>query len=136
MRPSCTNTAPSAMTSRAGFIVSTVPEWIRSLGLSAKNILLHALISGVLDRLPVRKPLRDQLRAFPIVASVQDAAVLWSGAQVDTGRARVHFRVRIRTSRPVPGRALGRLQPDLSRPVQLRCVRIQRPFSLPIVKES
>jgi len=32
------------------------------------------LISGVLDRLPMPQPLCDQLRAFPIVASVQDAS--------------------------------------------------------------
>ena len=53
----------------------------------------RALISGGLDRLPMRQPLCDQLGAFPIVASVQDAHVLGIGAQVNTGRPRVDVRV-------------------------------------------
>src|SRR5207245_1883839 len=41
-----------------------------------------------------------------------------------------------RTSREVPGRAIGGLDPDLSRPVQLRRVRVPRPFSLPTVEDA
>jgi hypothetical protein len=39
-------------------------------------------------------------------------------------------------SREVPGRALGRLHPDLPRPVQLWSIRVQRPFSPPIVEDA
>ena len=39
-------------------------------------------------------------------------------------------------SLPVPSRALGRLQSDLPSPLQLRRVRVQRPFSVPIVEET
>src|SRR5262249_55907321 len=66
-----------------------------------------ALVSGILDRLAKPQPLCDQFRAFLIVASVQDARVLWIGAPVVTGRPRVHSRVRVRTSREVAGRAVG-----------------------------
>ena len=79
---------------------------------------------GARDRLPMPQPLGDQLHALPIVASVQDAHVLWIGAPVNAGRPRVHSRVRVRTSREVPGRAIGGLQPDLPGPVQLRRVRV------------
>jgi len=46
------------------------------------------------DRLPKLQPLCDQLRASPIVVSVQDAHVLRIGATVNTGRPRVRARVR------------------------------------------
>src|SRR5215469_10582632 len=84
--------------------------------------LACALISGTLDRLPMAHLLCDQLRTFPIVASFQDAHICWISAQVVTGCPRVHFRVLIRTSRPVPGGALGRLHSNLCRPVQLGAV--------------
>src|SRR2546428_5825727 len=82
------------------------------------------------------QPLCDQLGALPIVASVQDADVLRIGAQVNTGRPRVDFRVSVRTSCEVPGRAIGGLNSDLSCPVQLRRVRVPGPFSLPIVEDA
>src|SRR5438445_6385263 len=92
--------------------------------------------SSLPERLPSPQLLRNQLRALPIVASVEDAHVLWIGAQVNTGRPRVHFRVRVRTCREVPGGAIGGLHPDLPRPVQLRRVRVQGPFSLPILEDA
>src|SRR6266850_5219271 len=64
--------------------------WVTEVG------VCRTLISGGLDRLPMPQPLCDQLRAFPSVA-VEDAHVLGIRAQVDTGRARVHSRVRVRT---------------------------------------
>src|SRR5688500_17727100 len=88
---------------------------------------LMGTISGGLDRLPMPQPLCDQLRALPIVASVEDVHVPWIGTPEDTGRPRARSRVCVRTSRKVSGRALGRLHPDLPRPVHLRRVRIQRP---------
>src|SRR5712664_1805500 len=91
----------------------------------------HALISGLRDRLPMPQPLCDQLGAFAIVASVQAAHVLGIGAQVNTGRPLLHFRVSVRTSCEVSGRAIGGLNLDLTCPLQLRRVRMPRPFSLP-----
>src|SRR5207253_4196321 len=41
-----------------------------------------------------------------------------------------------RTGGEVSGRAIGGLHPDLPRPVQLRRVRVQGPFSLPIVEDA
>lgn len=52
------------------------PAIVRSTGI--------VIISGVRDRLPTLEPLRDQLRASPIVVSVQDAHVLGIGAPVHT----------------------------------------------------
>jgi hypothetical protein len=89
---------------------------------------------GVRDRLPTPQPLCDQLRASSIVVSVQDDHVLWIDAPVNTGRPRV--RAGVRTSREVPGRAIGGLQQDFSRPVQLRCVRVPGPFSFPIIENA
>jgi hypothetical protein len=71
------------------------------------------------------EPLCNQLRASAIVAPVQDAHVLWIGAQVDTRRPRVYFRAFFCTSCEVPRRAIGGFHPDLARPVQLRRVRVQ-----------
>ena len=96
----------------------------------------HALISGLRDRLPMPQPLCDQLGAFAIVASVQDAHVLGIGAQVNTGRPQLDFRVSVRMSCEVPGRAIGGFNLDPSRPLQLRRVRMPRPFSLPIVEDA
>src|SRR6185503_233877 len=96
----------------------------------------RALISGGLGRLPMRQPLCDQLCALPVVASVQDAHVLGIGTQIKTGCPLVHVRVRIRTRYPVPGRAIGRLQSDLSSPVQLGRVRVSWPFAIPIVEDA
>src|SRR5262245_42191515 len=84
----------------------------------------QALISGVLDRLPMNQLLCDQLRAFPLVTSVHYAHVLWIGAPEDTGCPRVHSLVRLNMSRPVPGRTFGRFHPDFSRPIKLRRVRV------------
>src|SRR5712691_2980677 len=58
------------------------------------------------------------------------------GAPVDTGRPRVHSRARVRTSREVAGRAIGGLESDLPRPVQLRRVRVPGPFSLPVIEDA
>src|SRR6476620_294420 len=59
----------------------------------------------------------------------QDDYVLWIDAPVNTGRPRV--RAGVRTSREVPGRAIGGLQQDFSRPIQLRCVRVPGPYRMP-----
>ena len=58
---------------------------------------------------------------MPIVASVQDAHV---------------FRVRVRASCEVSGRAIDGLDSDLSRPVQLRRVRVPRSFALPVIEDA
>ena len=42
----------------------------------------------------------------------------------------------VRTGREVPRCAVGGLQPDLSRPLQLRRVRMQGPFALPVVEDA
>src|SRR5262249_57289954 len=60
-------------------------------------------ISRARDRLPVTQPLCDQLGAFPIVASIEDAQVLRIGAQIDTGRPRADFRVGLRPRCEVSG---------------------------------
>ena len=99
-------------------------------------LMTTPLISGVRDRLPKPQPFCDQRGALPIVASLQDAHVLRIGAPENTGRPRLHARGRVRTSREVPGRAIGGLQQDFSRPVQLRCVRIPRPFPFPIIEDA
>src|SRR5262245_38416785 len=78
---------------------------------------LQWLISAVCDRLPTSQLFCDQLRALLIVASVHDAHVFGIGAQVDTGGPLVDVRVSVRTSCPVPGRAIGGLDSDLSRPI-------------------
>src|SRR5512132_4334634 len=92
-------------------------------------------ISDVRNRLPIPQPRGDQLGAFLVVA-VQDAHVRRIGAQVTSGGARVDLRVSLRTSREVPGRAIGGLDSDLSRPVQLGRVRVPGPFSLPVVEDA
>ena len=68
--------------------------------------------------------------------SVQDAHVVGLGAPVDPGRPRVDPGSRVRTRREVAGRAIGRLDPDLARPVQLRRVRVPWPFALPVVEDA
>src|SRR5262249_62104976 len=77
----------------------------------------------------------DQLDALPIVTAAHDVDIRRSGAQVDTGRPCVEAGVGVRTSGEIAGSALGRLELDLSGPVQLRRIRIQGPLSLPIVKK-
>src|SRR5207244_1136071 len=94
----------------------------------AVEMFCYQACKGAGVRSPLSQPLSDQLPAWPVVASVQDAHVVWVGAQVDTGSPRIHFRVCIRTRREVPRRALGGLDPDLAGPVQLRRVRMQGPF--------
>src|SRR5262245_58859598 len=96
----------------------------------------RALISGARDRLPTPQLFCDQLGAPPIVSSIHDAQILRIGAQVDTGRPLVDVRVSVRTSCPVPGRAIDGLDPDLARPVELRRVRVPRPFALTIVEDA
>src|SRR5688572_12741974 len=88
------------------------------------------------SRLPIRQPLGDQLGASPIVPSVQDAEILGIGAHEDTGRPRVDLRLSVRTSDEVPGRAIGGLESDFSRPLQLRRVRVAGPFAFPIVENA
>src|SRR5262249_22838972 len=111
-------------------------------GTSARGLLpccvaLRALTSsGLRDRLPLPQPLRDQLRPSPVVPSVQNAQVFWIGAPVNTGRPLVHLWTGVCTRRPVPRRAIGGLRPDLSRPIQLRRVRVPGPFSLPVVEDA
>src|SRR5262249_29475194 len=58
------------------------------------------------------------------------------GAPVHTGRPLVHPGAGVRTRRPVPGRTIGGLHPDLPRPIQLRRVRVPGPFSLPVVDDA
>ena len=82
------------------------------------------------------QPLCDQLGTFAIVASVQDAHLLGIGAQVNAGRPHLDFRVSVRTSCEVPGRAIGGLNLDFPRPLQLGRVRMPRPFSLPVVEDA
>src|SRR5512134_3015957 len=86
--------------------------------------------SGIRDRLPTPQPLCEQFRAAPIVQPVEDAHVLWIRAHVDAGGARVQVWLRVRPRRPVPGRAVGGLQPDLPLPIQLRRVGVDGPFAL------
>src|SRR6476659_3084927 len=113
--------------------VDARPAWPRRFGRSDALGWSRSKL-GVRDRLPTPQPLCDQLRASSIVVSVQDDYVLWIDAPVNTGRPRV--RAGVRTSREVPGRAIGGLQQDFSHPVQLRCVRVPGPFSLPIVENA
>src|SRR4030095_7084541 len=94
------------------------------------------LNSPNLDRLPMSQSFRDQLGTFLVVLSVEDDHVLSIRAQVDTSRPPVHSRVRVRMCCEIPGRTVGRLQTDFAGAVQLRCVRLQRPFSLPVVENS
>ena len=96
-----------------------------------------AIKSSHRDQLPTSQLLCDQLCATPFVVSVHDGrAVLWIGAPVNTGGPRVCARGRLRTSREVPGRAIGGLQQDFTRPVQLRYIRVPGPFSLPIIENA
>src|SRR6266571_3063861 len=80
--------------------------------------------------------LGDQLDAMSIVAAVQDAQVLGIGTQVDAGCPRVDRGVGVRTSREVPGCAIGGLDSDLARPFQLRRVRVPGPLSIPVVEDA
>ena len=104
--------------------------------LRAGGVKGAAARSAGLERAPVLEPLGDQLAAFWIVESVEDTHVLWIGAPVHPGGARVQSRILFRTSRPVSGRALGRLQPDLPGPVQVVRVRVERPFSVPVLEDA
>src|SRR5205085_5450422 len=103
---------------------------------TARRRLWPSLVSRLRDRSPILQPLSDQLGTLPVVTSVQYPHVVWIGAQVNTGGPRIDFRVRVRMRREVPGCAIGGLNPELPRPVQLRRVRVQGPFSLPIVKDA
>src|SRR5262249_53201461 len=94
------------------------------------------LISGTLDRFPMAHLLCDQLGAFSVVTSIQDAQVLGIGAQIRTGRPLVDFGLSVRARYPVPRRAIGGLESDLCRPVQLGRVRVPRPFAFPIVEDA
>src|SRR5687768_4467764 len=82
------------------------------------------------------QPLRDELDTLAIVTPVHDAHVVGIGAQVNTGRPRVDLRLSGRTSCPVSGGAIGRLKPDLSRPLQLWGIRVHGPFTLPIIEDA
>src|SRR5207245_678252 len=64
------------------------------------------------------QPLCDQFRTLPIVASVQDAQVLWIGAPVNIGGPLGHSGARVRPSREVPGRAIRGLARSARGPPQ------------------
>src|SRR5262245_39730692 len=88
------------------------------------------------DGLPTRQLLRDERRTFLSVVTIQAADVVWIGAPKDTGCARIHIRIRIRTSREVPGCAVSGFQPNLTDSVQLRRIRIQRALTLPVIEDA
>src|SRR5262245_547255 len=92
--------------------------------------------SGVRDRLPLLQTVCDQFRAFPIVATVEGLHVPWFGAPVDTGCPHVQLSARVRMSRPISRSAIDGLQPDIPRAVQQRRVRVEWPFSVPIVEDA
>src|SRR5262245_55521578 len=87
------------------------------------------------DRSPMPQPLGDEFCALAVVASVQDAHVGRRRAQIDAGGARIDL-LSVRTSGPVSRCAVGGLQPNLSGSLQLRRVRLQRSFALPIVEDA
>src|SRR6185295_11611039 len=92
--------------------------------------------SRIPEGLPARQLLRNERRTFLIIATVQNAYVVWMGAPVNTSCPRVHIRICIRTSREVPGCAVTGFQQDLTYSVQLRRIRIQRTLTLPIVENA
>src|SRR5262245_58052440 len=84
----------------------------------------------------MRQPLRNERGALLIVATVHDGYVVRIGAPIDPNCPRVPTRIGLRTGREVPVCAIGRFQADLAETVELRRIRIQRPFSLPIVEDA
>src|SRR5882762_11366107 len=126
----------SASVAATRILLEFVPSPERAVPRTSPRGFFRPQASAFRDGLPILQPLSDQFRASPVVASVQDARVLWVGAQVDTGSPRIQCRVCIRTRRPVSRRAIGGFHPDLASPVQLRRVRVLGPFSLPIVENA
>src|SRR4029077_8112664 len=61
----------------------------------ARIFLGSALLSRshIPDGFPLRQPLRNERRTFPIIATVQNAYVVWMGAPIDTSGPRVHIRI-------------------------------------------
>ena len=55
---------------------------------------------------------------------------------VNTGGSRVDRRLGPRTGREVSGRPISGLDPDLARPLQLRRVRVPRPFPVPVIEDT
>src|SRR5262249_36984866 len=96
----------------------------------------HALISALRHRLQILQAFRNQIGALPIIASVQNPRVVGIGAHINARRSRIDFRMSVGASCKVSGRAIGGLNSNLSSPVQLRRVRVSRPFSLPIVENT
>src|SRR4051794_8918640 len=77
----------------------------------------------------------DQLGALAVVAAVQDVQVRRLGAEVDAGGAGVEVGVAVGTRGPVAGGAVGGFQADLAGALELRRVRVQRAFALPVVED-
>src|SRR5262245_7986379 len=84
---------------------------------SHKSSVQTVAASYLHERLPGPQSLGHQLRTTPVVPPVQDAQILGIGTHVDTTGPGPKFRLRVRPRREVAGRAIGRLQPDLARPL-------------------
>src|SRR4051812_6468265 len=90
----------------------------------------------VRGRLPLLEPLRDELGALSLAATVHDFEVRGVGAEVDAGGSRVQPGVAIRPRRPVAGGAVRGLHLDLSGALELRGIRVPRTLAFPVVEDA
>src|SRR5579864_6404580 len=109
---------------------------VRQTMLESERACSRGKSERVGDGLPLLKATSDELGPLVLVPAVQCLQIREVGAQVDAGCSGVHAGVAIRACDPVPGRPVGRLQPDLPGTLQLRCVRMARPLASPEVEDT
>src|SRR5690349_9098922 len=90
----------------------------------------------VRGRLPLPEALRDELGALFLASAVEHLKVCGVGSKVDAGGSGIEPGVAIRPCRPVPGGAVGGLDPDLAGTFELRGIRVPRALALPDVEDA
>src|SRR5712691_11962849 len=91
---------------------------------------------SVRGRLPLPEALRDELGPLLLAPAVKHLEICGVGPQVDAGGSGAQPGVAIRACRPVPGGAVGGLEPDLAGALELRGIRMSRALALPEVEDA
>src|SRR5690349_18250928 len=95
-----------------------------------------AASSRVDDRLPLAQAEREQVHPRLQITPIEHAHVSRIGAQVDARCPLVELEIDLGAGDPVAGGSIDVLEPDLTRPLELRGIRMARSFAVVEVEDA